>query len=73
MKCPLCDGAQRVLKAGATDPIPCPKCDGEGEVPTKTELARAIAEGRATVFSPAHSRMVKEVRELLRRIAATWT
>lgn len=73
MKCTLCGGARRVLKAGATEPIQCPKCDGDGEVPTKTELARAIAEGRATVFSPAHSRMIKEIRELLRRIAATWT
>lgn len=72
MKCSLCDGARRVLKAGATEPIDCPKCDGEGELPTKTETARAIAEGRATVFSPAHAKMVKAVRELLRRIASTW-
>lgn len=73
MRCPLCDGARRVVKAGATEPIQCPKCDGEGEVPTKAETARAIAEGRATVFSPAHARMVKTIREVLRKIVATWT
>ena len=73
MKCPLCDGARRVLKAGETEPIPCPKCDGEGELPTKTETARAIAEGRATIFSPKHAAWVKEIRELLRKIVGTWT
>ncbi len=72
MKCPLCEGARRVIKAGEKEPIDCPKCDGEGEVPTMMETARAIAEGRATLFSPSHAKWVKEVRELLRKLFSTW-
>lgn len=34
MNCSLCDGARRVMLAGTTEPIECPKCRGEGEITT---------------------------------------
>lgn len=34
MNCSLCDGARRVILAGTTEPIECPKCRGEGEITT---------------------------------------
>lgn len=73
MRCSLCEGAKRVVAKGEAEPIPCPRCEGEGELPTSSQIVKAVAEGRAELCDPWFLGWVKEVRRVLVELRKTWS
>lgn len=73
MRCSLCEGAKRVISKGEKEPIPCPRCEGEGELPSSSQIVKAVREGQAELLDPEFLGRVKAIRELLRKISSTWS
>lgn len=72
MICSLCKGKRRIRKKGAAEAVACPRCNGEGLLPTTDEIVELVRKGEACFVDVGALKWIAEVRAVLRRLSGLY-
>lgn len=72
MICSLCKGKKRVRKKGAADAVACPRCNGEGLLPTTDQIVELVKKGEACFVDVPTLSWIGEVRKVLRKLSTVY-